>query len=125
MAHAPASKAHITAAVPRHEKPCWQCHWYGYMVDEDAAFCLHPEGLAIRPAALYGCCSYTLEPCMDTGSLAPRPAPTPSRSACAQRMLAQREQLVELRLQLGFNKAPWEKRRRIVSRLGTLSDDET
>jgi hypothetical protein len=116
--------AHAITRPPRPEQPCWQCHWYGYMVDGNAAYCVNPVGLAIRPDALHGCCSYELDPVMDVGEQVPQPPPTSSRAALALRMHAERERLVELKLKIGFAKAPWQKRHRIVSRHGELSERE-
>lgn len=61
---------------------------------------------------------------MDTGEQSPMPLATPATSAFARRVHAEREWLVERRRQIDFGKAPWEKRHRIESRHGQLSDQE-
>lgn len=106
------------------DKPCWQCHWYGYMIDSDAAYCVNPAGLPVRPAALRGCCSYELDPAMDIGEQVAMPPPMHSKSSIARQAHAVRERLEAIQYAINFDKAPWQKRRRIISRAGQLSEHE-
>lgn len=58
---------------------------------------------------------------MDTGELVTMPPPTCPKSSVGQRVRAERAALEELRSSINGYKQPWEPRRRIIDRFGTLS----
>ncbi|UDF33534.1 UNVERIFIED_ORG: hypothetical protein LHJ69_12965 [Shinella sp. XGS7] len=78
-------------------KPCWTCHWFGYMHSADSSFCVNPASCCNRSQAPRGCSQWMRETGTDDiDPTAWRPRPINPSSALAQQCLDERLRLEKI-----------------------------